>query len=233
VGDILQNYERLDVKEMIWLHASENTISLSVKFPSGDPSPHTHVASMADTTIKKDHSDLNTKQFTEEAIKLISEIGHRYGNRLAGYWFDDFYEIETRYSDFPYRLIYEACKAGNPRRLVSLTNWIYPSETLWQDYWGGELFVTGNPPIERIQTDGAGKGLPFQALLALYGDWVHVWPNTPIKPPVFTVDELGNFINATKGKGAVTLNAGIYLDGTIGEDQTKYFEELRLHVYGK
>jgi hypothetical protein len=51
-------------------------------------------------------------------------------------------------------------------------------------------------------------------------------------PPIFTGDELSDFINATKGKGAVTLNTGIYQNGTIGEEQTRYFKELRKRVRG-
>lgn len=107
-----------------------------------------------------------------------------------------------------------------------------PVDTKWQDYYAGELVTTGNAPVSIPQSYGAGRGLPFHALLALYGEWVHAWANTPIKSPIFTIEELSRFINATKGKGAVTLNTGIYQDGTIGEEQTQYFEQLHERVYG-
>lgn len=172
-------------------------------------------------------------EYVNNVIKLITEVGNHYGKRIAGYWLDSFNFIDPQYPDFPFERFYKACKAGNPNRLIALNTWIMPIDTKWQDYYAGELVTIGNPPSSLRQSYGPGRGLPFHALLALYGEWVHVWPNTPIKPPVFTVDELSAFINATKDRGAVTLNAGIYQDGTIGEEQTRYFNQLCERVYGQ
>jgi hypothetical protein len=192
-----------------------------------------HVQSMADPTWKNDHRTvINQTRFADTAIKLISEVGNRYGTRVAGYWFDSFGDIETQYPDFPYERFYRASKAGNSARLVAVTNWIYPIVTDWQDYWGGEVFVIGNPPSHLPLRTGPARGLPFHALLALNGNWVHTAPNSPIKPPIFTVDELSNFIKATKGKGAITIDTPIYQDGSIGKEQSYYFEQLRERVYG-
>jgi Alpha-L-fucosidase len=202
------------IKLIIYLHAQ------IIADPNIDPHFESHYSNMHETP------------FANSAIKMITAIGNRYGHRIAGYWFDSFLDIETQYPHFPYKRFYQAAKAGNPDRLVAITNWTYPINTMWQDYWGGELFVTGNPPAALPQSDGPAKGLPFQALITLFGDWVHTKQNSPMDPPIYTVDELGNFINAVQGRGAVTLNTGIYQDGTIGKEQTRYFDQLRERVYG-
>jgi hypothetical protein len=192
-----------------------------------------HVQSMADPTWKNDRRTvINGTLFADTAIKLISEVGNRYGTRVAGYWFDSFGDIETEYPDFPYKRFYQASKNGNPTRLVSVTNWIYPIATDWQDYWGGEVFVIGAPPSQLPQRDGPAKGLPFHALLALNGNWIHTAVNSSIKPPIFTADELSSFIKRTRGKGSVTVDAPIYQDGSIGKEQRYYFEQLQKRVYG-
>jgi hypothetical protein len=191
-----------------------------------------HAQIMADPKFKSQYSGMPETEFSNSSVRMITAIGNRYGNRIAGFWFDSFLDIETQYPTFPYKLFYEAAKMGNPDRLVAITNWIYPINTEWQDYWGGELFVTGNPPSSLPLSDGPGKGLPFQALVTLFGDWVHSKQDGPMEAPIYSVDELGTFINATKGKGAVTINTGLYQDGTIGEVQSNYFKQLRKYVYG-
>lgn len=191
-----------------------------------------HAQIIADPNFESHFSKMPETQFSNSAIKMVTAIGNRYGNRIAGYWFDSFLDIETQYPNFPYKRFYEAAKTGNPDRLVAITNWTYPINTGWQDYWGGELFVTGNPPSTLPQSDGPANGLLFQALVTLFGDWVHTKQDSPMEPPIFPVEELGSLINASKGKGAVTINTGLYQDGTIGEEQTKYFEQLRKYVYG-
>lgn len=195
-----------------------------------------HVQLMADPafdpTFKTHYSKMSGQDFSRSAIRMITAISNRYGKRIAGYWFDSFLDIDTQYPDFPYKEFYEAAKTGNPDRLVAITNWIYPIDTEWQDYWGGELFVPGNPPSSLPLSDGPARGLPFHALITLFGDWVHT-RDEPMEPPVYTVAELGDFIDKTKGKGAVTINTGLYQDGTIGPVQAGYFDRLRSYVYGK
>jgi hypothetical protein len=164
---------------------------------------------------------------------MVTAIGKHYGNRVAGYWFDSFLDIELQYPNFPYKLFYESAKAGNPNRLVAVTNWAYPLLTPWQDYYGGELFVPGKPPGIMPSSDGPAKGLPFQALITLFGDWVHHKPNTPIAPPVYSIKELGGLIKSTEGKSLITINSGLYQDGTIGEQQTEFYDQLKDYVYGK
>ena len=191
-----------------------------------------HVQSAADPTWGDRHRTIiNGTQFADNAIRLITEVGNRYGTRIAGYWFDSFPDIETQYPEFPYMRFYQASKAGNPTRIVAFTNWIYPIATNWQDYWGGEVFVPGLPPYHLPQRTGPARGLPFHALLALNGDWIHTARDSPIGPPIFTVDELSTFINSVNGKGAVTIGVPIYQNGTIGEEQSRYFEQLRQRIH--
>lgn len=214
IADMADALHVLGIKLFLYLHVQ------LLADPGFDPSFNSHYSTMTAT------------DFCRSAVRMITAVGDRYGRRIAGYWFDSFLDIDVQYLDFQYRSFYEAAKAGNPDRLVAITNWIYPIDTEWQDYWGGELFVTGNPPTSLPLTEGPGRGLPFQALITLFGDWVHT-KDGPMELPVYSVAELGDLINQTKGKGAVTINTGMYQDGTIGPVQAAYLDALREYVYGQ
>ena len=70
---------------------------------------------------------------------IISEVGQRYGDRLAGWWFDDG-SINYYYRSAPWERLTRAAKAGNANRLVGYNPWILPSPTEFQDFCCGEGF---------------------------------------------------------------------------------------------
>lgn len=71
------------------------------------------------------HFDENKAAFFQQWCVIIREIGERYGDRLAGFWFDD--AIFTYYPfNPPWEEMTRAAKAGNPDRLVIYNSWIYP-----------------------------------------------------------------------------------------------------------
>jgi len=76
---------------------------------------------------------------------FLSEIGSRYGEKLAGYWFDSWYQSLAAYPDVPIEAIYRYCKAGDPGRITAFNFWIFPVLTPWEDYWAGELNALHNP----------------------------------------------------------------------------------------
>jgi hypothetical protein len=57
---------------------------------------------------------------TEIHKDVLSEIGSRYGEKLAGYWFDSWYQSLAAYPDVPIEAIYRYCKVGNLGRLSPL-----------------------------------------------------------------------------------------------------------------
>ncbi len=89
------------------------------------------------------------EQFAEIHRDVLGEIGARYGERLAGYWFDSWYQSLAAYPDVPIDAVYRACKVANPGRITCFNFWIFPVITLYQDYWAGELNSLQNPFASR------------------------------------------------------------------------------------
>lgn len=172
--------------------------------------------------------EVNRDQYVERHENLLTEIGQRYGDLLWGYWFDGWYQAYERFAHFPLERVYQASKAGNQDRLVAFNFWIYPSSVPYQEYWSGEVASPGKLPTERIFEEGAGKGLQYQALLIMDAPWVHSEVETEMADPRFSAEELNLYINKCSEKeGVVTINLGIYQDGSIGEKTLGVMKELK------
>jgi hypothetical protein len=69
---------------------------------------------------------------TERFKKIFTEIGLRYGTKLAGTYFDGGREMTAFNVDW--EGMFKACKAGNPDRLLSYNFWVFPISALWLDF---------------------------------------------------------------------------------------------------
>jgi hypothetical protein len=167
------------------------------------------------------------EQFTEIHKNVLSEIGSRYGEKLAGYWFDSWYQSLAAYPDVPIEAIYRYCKVGNPSRITAFNFWIFPVLTPWQDYWAGELNALQNPFESRYIQRGAGAGFQAHGMVSMLESWVHS-ETGPIPPPQFSAQELIAHVKANMEHQAVTtINIGIYQDGTIGQSSLDTMRQLR------
>jgi hypothetical protein len=182
----------------------------------------THVYAKQDKVDDAEFDRLNTE--------LISEIGNHYGNKIDGYWLDGFYQSYRTHPSFDFKKFYQTSKAGNSNRLLALNSWLYPVVTQWQDYWAGEVYTPSTIPGNRIINNGPGKGLPFHSLIVLENDWVHAKLNTKIPSPRLKAEQVSEYISSCKGKGPVTINLGIYQDGTIGEEAMEEMQKIRKTV---
>jgi len=166
---------------------------------------------------------------------VLAEIGRRYGEKLAGYWFDGWDHIPTRYPDvrWPYEHLFEASKAGNPDRIISLNYWFFPDETPWQEYWAGEIDGPLKPLSGRFIEHAAGEGLQLQALIMLEDIWEHGEPDSAIPQPTFSAGELIQYVKGVMEKqGVMTINLGIYQDGGIGDESRRRMRALRRAIRG-
>ena len=84
--------------------------------------------------------------FRKNWIAIITEVGERYGSRLAG-WF-----IDEGWYPSPFEEQNRALKAGYPGRIVSFNDWVRPRLTEFEDVEFGEGFNCLN--------NGAGKLFP-------------------------------------------------------------------------
>jgi hypothetical protein len=173
------------------------------------------------------------EQFAEIHRNVLGEIGARYGERLAGYWFDSWYQSLAAYPDVPIDAVYRACKVGNPGRITCFNFWIFPVLTPYQDYWAGELNSLQNPFASRYIQRGAGKGFQAHGLLSMLDTWVHGKPG-PIPAPQFSAEDLIAYVRANIEHEAVTtINIGIYQDGTVEQTSVDMMRQLRGDIRGK
>jgi hypothetical protein len=173
------------------------------------------------------------EQFTEIHKNVLSEIGSRYGEKLAGYWFDSWYQSLAAYPDVPIEEVYRYCKVGNPGRITAFNFWIFPVLTPWQDYWAGELNSLHNPFESRYIQRGAGTGFQAHGMVSMLESWVHS-ETGPIPPPQFSAEDLITHVKANMEHQAVTtINIGIYQDGTIEQSSLDMMRQLRRAIREK
>ncbi|NQT24011.1 alpha-L-fucosidase [candidate division KSB1 bacterium] len=171
---------------------------------------------------------------TDRHVKILTEFGKRYGERLAGYWFDGWDLIPQQYPNVQFERLFDASKTGNPDRIIGLNFWIFPDATPWQEYWAGEADESLLTAAGRYIEHPVGKGLQRHALFMLEDIWIHEAPNTEMEEPIFSEEELISYVNILTDKGGVaTINLGIYQDGTVGKRSLKLMEALRQAVRGK
>ena len=167
------------------------------------------------------------EQFTEIHKNVLTEIGSRYRDKLAGYWFDSWYQSLAAYPDVPIEAIYYYCRVGNSSRITAFNFWIFPVLTAWQDYWAGELYALQTPFESRYIQRGAGTGLQAHGMVSMLPSWVHS-ETGPIPPPQFSTEALIAYVKANIEHQAVTtINIGIYQDGTIEQSSLEMMRQLR------
>ena len=166
--------------------------------------------------------------------EILQEIGQRYGARVAGYWFDGWYQTLEAYPEINPRDLIPYVRAGNPGRLVAFNSWVYPVETPWQDYWAGEVGDVVRPATSRYMTSGTAIGLQSHFLLFADAPWVHSLPDAEMEPLRFSDESLIDFVKKNaENEAAVTINLGIYQDGSIGEAARRQMAALRQAIRGE
>jgi hypothetical protein len=167
--------------------------------------------------------------FRHEAA-ILSEAGRRYGDKLAGWWFDDRYPFQ------PFEQLDKAAKAGNSARLVAFNSWILPKSTDFQDYWAGEMGgdLLPLPATGFFDHGGPESGLHPHVLILLDDGWVHGSQDTKIVPPRHSDEQLIDYIKDCNSKGAtVTMNIGVYQDGTPSPQTLMQLYAVRKSIRGR
>ncbi len=165
--------------------------------------------------------------FVANYTDILTEMGNRYQNKIAGYWFDSWYQIFENYPDVPFEEFFKLCKIGNKDRIICLNPWIYPDVSPWQDYWSGEVQDPIGIPENGYMKNGPSPNLPYQALLTMEK---HLWvqQETDISDPKFTPEQLSTYIKSCMDNGGfVTINLAIYQDGTVGKKALQLMKEVK------
>ena len=179
-----------------------------------------------------DSPTVSEEKYTEILVKVFTEFGMRYKDRVAGYWLDSWFLTDESYPNLPSDKLFDAIKAGYPDRLIAYNHWAFPIETEWQDYWAGELTEL---PLKRFKTRyiqrGAGKGLQAHSAIKLDAPWFHITPDTDMEPPLYTAEQLIDYVKTCmQDQAVVSIGVGIFQDGTIGEGSRQILRQLRRAV---
>ena len=164
---------------------------------------------------------------------IIGEVGRRYGDRLAGWWFDDG-SINYYYRSAPWERLTREAKAGNPQRLVGYNPWVFPSPTEFQDFCCGEGFrdpgAGGLLPLggDGRYTAGRYQGLQACATLITEGDWVHGRKDAEIGKPRWSAEQLATVLSDfAKFRNVPIFDLEIYQEGTVSPTSVEVFKQAR------
>ena len=163
--------------------------------------------------------------YFDNFCKIFTEIGERYGDKIAGYWFD-FCPFNVSHRFEP---LYRAAKTGNPDRIIAWNSWINRIPSDFQEFLSGEI-ATGIVDIDRSTLRGLQ---PHIWIIADDEDWVHETADTEIGPPHLETGELIDFVRrCAEGQIVVSMNIGIYQDGGIGPATLEQLKALRQAIRG-
>ncbi len=182
---------------------------------------------------------MDKRAYFNEWESAIREIGLRYGDKLAGYWFDDgttlYYPMQA-----PWEEMTKAVKAGNAARVVGYNSWILPKATDFQDFACGEGGfadrVTDDPELP-LNGDGhfiAGPQKGLQATMATPnegGDWGHITKNAAIPAPnLSTPDMIAYIQKAIARKNVPIINLEVYEDGSPSPQAIEEFKAIKAAI---
>ncbi|MCC6231200.1 MAG: alpha-L-fucosidase, partial [Verrucomicrobiales bacterium] len=166
--------------------------------------------------------------FAEKWSEVIQEWSDRYGDKVAGWWFDGGYQhihfneaIAARYA--------AAAKHGNPRSLVTFNPGVRVIRwTQAENYTAGEL----NEPLQTLPTQRWLEGSQWHALTYLGDGWGR--RNTR-----FTDTQWADWARkVAEHQGVITLDVGPNLDaaagpiGQIADAQARQVKAIRAALRG-
>jgi hypothetical protein len=176
------------------------------------------------------------KEYARNFAAFLAEVGQRYGTKLAGFFFDGEHESRLYPNLYPYEMVTGAARTGNPNRVVSYNNWIFPRITDFQDYWIGESTHDLLPPPDASAFEPGGPQAGMQAHLNTFlddFDWCHTKPNSEMLPPWHTTEEVVNYAKLCVQERTVpTINISIYQDGTVNPSTLDQMRAVRKAIRG-
>ena len=180
-----------------------------------------------------------TKLF-ENVIRIVSEIGQRYGDKLDGWYFDGgqrYYDTHfdgsstVGISSAPFKKLGLAARAGNTARVICYNPWILPRLTEYQDYFAGEGQTSFDAMHEGAFTNGAHKGLMGFGCFPLESEWGHIETNKLIAAPKLTSGQLANMIKqAQANRYPIAINLEMYEDGSVSPKSAELLKEVHLSL---
>ncbi len=173
-------------------------------------------------------------RLADNLCAIIRWLGERYGERIAGWWFDSSYSLDPggpynavstdmQGFQFPWESLTAAAKAGHAERLVTYNAGLSHASgrtytflyTEHQDYWAGEMVNLEHPAAARY----LDNGLQWHGWTCLDSrEWLYHDNRKPPHPPLYSDDELLAFLRICRQHQApMSFNVIAFQDGTLAE----------------
>jgi hypothetical protein len=209
---------RRDLIADLYAPLNRRGIKLMVYLPSGAPAQD----KAANAALEWMNGPNHNKEFQRKWEQVIREWSTRWGNKVAGWWFDGCYFPNTMYrsTDPPnFASFAAAARAGNPDAVLAFNPGVVYrmlSITPHEDYIAGEIDKPDLVTIRR-SADGKVDGAQIHMLSYLGKTW-------GIGDPRFTADQVIGYTKKVRDAGgAVTWDVPLQLNGTIS---TPFLEQL-------
>jgi alpha-L-fucosidase len=193
-------------------------VKLLVYLPSGPPGSD----EQAGRGLSFEGSARRNREFQLKWEAVIEEWSIRWGDSVAGWWFDGCYwpNITYRHAESPnFETFAAAARAGNPSAVVAFNPGVVDrvlSITPFEDYAAGEINHLDRLMIRRHE-DGKIDGTRIHVLSHLGRTWGKGEPR-------FTPDQIIRYTRqVTETKGAITWDVPVESSGQISPP---YLEQL-------
>ncbi|RMD74812.1 MAG: hypothetical protein D6820_15990, partial [Lentisphaerae bacterium] len=183
-----------------------------------------------------DRDPVDKREFQKCYAGVVREWSERMGTLISGWWFDCAYSGprtnftwgNDRFLDVGWG---EAVRAGNPDSVYALN----PGANTFQYVLEDEGFLAGEANDLRVRPGQPLIGdKQWHSLVWIDCLWLHKTRETPIDPPRFYDAELYHYLYTCHANGgAVTLNIGIYQDGTLAEQSVAQVTRMAKWMAGK
>jgi len=193
--------------------------------------------------------------FIENLCSVVGGISGHYAGLLDGWWFDCGYCVDTRGAagatapflegkkyEFPWDKLTVAAKKGGNNILVAYASGMSqcaPEDdciyTEHQDYWDGERNITTGDeiyPLTKVLLVPTGRrlfnGLQWHQWTCLDNRaWNHILKDTAAHDPLYTEDEVYEFIKICgEKKAAITFNVEIFQEGLISDKAINFLSRI-------
>jgi hypothetical protein len=170
-----------------------------------------------------------TEEFVRNWSNVASEYGHRYKDKVKGYWVDGCYE-RIGYNDKMFKIFAEGLRAGNPNRIIAFNRGVdveMKAHSIYEDYTCGEQnSFTLLPWKGRFVNGEQWHILSFLGVPPK--DDVMAWGGPGICKDKQTLAEYVWHVNALGG--VVSIDVLLYRDGELDRSQLETLKPLRERI---
>jgi hypothetical protein len=201
IGEIADALAKRHIRLMLYFH------------PGPGPSEDQEWARVAGISPLDDHKNIRVM------LTMYREIGERYGNRLAGWFIDGGDAYYWR--NFPFRDLTVDLKAGNPSRVVTYFQWLFPTFSPYAGDFISDIVDFGAPLAHAFPREWFLPGAPYAGLAPQYNftledEW---YPDKPMNgkwaPPIYPKEMLVDYFKSmAQAKWPLTINIVITQDVT-------------------